>query len=265
MIAKKSKIYKKFKHFSLFSMMLINGILRGKNKIKEVRVLTIFLILLVVVLVVLGLLSPSFLQSIGRPSNISNIKTPLPVIYDDEPELENNNFKISSSSAWIKPVDPAPIKKEYSLFMIGIYGPSDAEIARGWPFAPEHKEQLDSVGLEKKYYDFFFYTRQVPHLAFEADISEDGIKDKAFTSIGAGCGSCHEQYIDLFVGDDIYSTSANEAYIYPREDGKGFYMTIENPGKDGYCCPESITISRFEWNLTGFIETERKIVWISNK
>lgn len=240
---------------------LVINMIKNQRHVDKIERRNQFYTIIIIILTLVTIFTSIF-TSLNRQNQSGNVVSESIVkSYPDEPNFENRSFKVSSASAWSKPATSKTIKKEANLG--DFENVSEAEITNGWPFAQENKKQLDSLGLEKKYYGYFFSKRQVPNLAFEADINGDGIKDKGFTSIGAGCGSCHEQYIDIFIGDDIYSTSGNEAEIYPRQDVNGFYMTEENVGKDGYCCPESIDVSRLEWNRIGFIETNRKTVFIT--
>lgn len=190
--------------------------------------------------------------------------------YNDEPEIKTialNNLKISSSSSWAVPADPNIITTDPILKY-----PVDREFAdenalteSDWNEHPYFKEMLDKQNLDKKYYDYFIKSGNVPapNLTTTVDVNGDGSNDKIFQSRGLGCASCHLNYIDIFIGDKRYEARTNEGGIYPRSDHKGFYITNAFTGKDyATCCPDNYVISKYEWNGGGFTEVARKAIWV---
>ena len=181
------------------------------------------------------------------------------VAYPDEPNL-GLRYKISSSSAWLKPINSTKIKK-VKLDDVKKLVPQAAYF---WQFSPEHLKQLNDQHLDKKYQDYFFEMGEVPGPStFDFDINQDGIKDKGYFSFGEGCGGCADVYIDLFVNEFVFSYTGIRADVYPRSDSKGFYLTEELLGKNGFCCPENVLEHKFEWDGSNFTETAVKTVWIS--
>lgn len=181
-----------------------------------------------------------------------------PASFSDEPKIENKYFHVTSSTLWVTPTKDLMVFKAKNL--LSFKSPSAKEIKVGWLYNQDYPEQyqiLAKLHLEKKYFNYFFDNGDMPYLAFAHDVNGDGIQDKAYISAGAGCGSCHEGYIDIFIGNKVYNSEANEVGIYPRNDSSGFYVTEQVPGQD-YSSPSSIIIHKFQWNGNGFTEIARK-------
>lgn len=182
--------------------------------------------------------------------------------YKDEPRVENEQFKVSSSSAWIIPSDPYTVRQGFDDIDFVIEDLS----ADKWNKWPSFKSKLDEQNLEKRYYDYFVKAGFLPTLAEDFDTNGDSIKDRIFQSIGVGCASCHFNQIEIFVGDKRYQSSTNDGRIYPRADGKGFYIISAYTGnEESTCCPDNFLVGKYEWNGNGYTEIARKVVYVTRK
>lgn len=225
-------------------------------------------VIIYLVLLLIGFLGGYYLKStnhntkVVHPQALWNIK--LADKYEDEPSVENQFLKVSSSSAWLVPANPVVIEEDPVLkFRVDRLFDAQETRSEVWDNWPHVEEELNKKKLDKKYHDFFIKEGKLPWGQEEIDLNGDGIKDKIFESHGVGCASCHVNLIDIFIGEKAYITFSNEGGAYPRKDNRGLYITNAFMGEDyATCCPDKFVISKFEWNGDGFTEIARKTVWV---
>lgn len=239
------------------------------------KTLVFLLTLLFLIVILITYFSSQFSNNRYRKEELISISNSLPLTietssqnialaenYNDEPNVGSVNYKVSSSSAWIIPDDPLTIHADphYEPMII------DKQEESFWERWSASKEALDNLNLEPVHYNFFFNSGNLPQSIKKFDANSDEILDYCFVSIGTGCGSCHQNYVDIFIGDKRYFTTTNEGEIYPRNDGKGFYLSTAMMGDEfATCCPDRFVLKKYEWNGNGFTEIVRKTVYLKTK
>lgn len=231
---------------------------------KPSELIRIKLVLVITAAVFLIIIFKSFLvNGIVQSPSAQKVKTPIPInaignIVNEDTEFTPPNVTISFSSKWIEPKEPEPILLAEDFRWSGVVAVKENKIWSEWK---TFRDDLISQKLDKKYEQYFLSSALLPREHIVGDINNDGVEDNIFISIGVGCGSCHQNYIDFFVGDNNYRFHTNDGFVFIQNDNSGFYVLSARTGEDySTCCSDNYLVRKYGWSGNGFNEIAQKTI-----